>query len=785
MMSDTQIGLLYGLLIASVVFFLVPIVWEALRLIVVTVVHKPRRTSGGLSKSLVKFSAFLILSIWCLRFAVGYYSILSAETDAVTLTWWEEIFNSMAHALQTFSMDEEYTTYILDGKEMLRSIVGSDSTSVLAYGLYASFLNFIAPIAGGAIIFEILASIFPRIKLRLSYCSFWKEKYYFSELNERSLALAKSICGMYRSRFFRPTIIFTDTYVDREEEKDSEMLLEARALGAVCIRDDLSHITKTRLGKRKFVLIDEPKTATEIKNLQTLTNLSDEFNYKYLKGSEIYLFSQDDTYAQIELQVRDRLEKKYGVPKEKLPTIIPIQSYRNLISNLLVKLPLYEPLIGKRKNVEGITDLNVTILGSGAIGTEMFLSAYWFGQMLDCQLTINIVSQESEESFWGRIDYVNPEIRHTTIPKDPILRYNKKGDCSDPYCFVHYIQSDIKSGGFRNVMSGGAGTPNLLDTDYFVVALGSDEDNLSVADKLRQYVGQHHIAVHENRKTIIAYVIYNSDLCETLNRKKQYCSFSPNPDIYMQAFGSLNEVYSVDNAFMTKHALLAKETGEAYRALQRKHDHVAENKSRADAKNDDEYWSNNYNYWANLARVMHIKYKVYSLGWINTSVFDSVCEGETAHEDAVRNACARYRRAALAFGEQMDAMKPSAAFDGKEHLLAWLEHRRWCAFTRIRGYQRTTDYAKYCELTGSHKHMSLKLHPCLVESGKKGSPALIGKDGDKEMDLLDEVTCDVYRTCGRGNFKKYDYPQQDFDGYPLNDKNAKRRFARVETDQRS
>lgn len=172
----------------------------------------------------------------------------------MTLTWWEEIFNSLVHALQTFSMDEDYTEYILNGKKMLSTISGDNSMWIATYGLYASVLNFVAPIAGGAIIFEILASIFPKVRLQLSHLAFWKEKYYFSELNDASLALAKSVCTMKVGSFTKSVIVFTDAYVDDEDEKGSEMLLEAKLLGAICIRDDLSHVKKNKIGMRKFFL---------------------------------------------------------------------------------------------------------------------------------------------------------------------------------------------------------------------------------------------------------------------------------------------------------------------------------------------------------------------------------------------------------------------------------------------------------------------------------------------------------------------------------------------------
>jgi hypothetical protein len=156
------------------------------------------------------FSGFLLCAIWCIRFAVGYYAIAtwSPSSKELPLTYLEEVFNSINHSFQTFSMDEDYTEYIKNGKAMFYDLFGDDTVWATVYGVYASLLGFIAPVIGGAIIFEILARIFPKLKLFFSYLAVWREKYYFSELNEASLALAKSVCNLCKSAFQKPVIIF-------------------------------------------------------------------------------------------------------------------------------------------------------------------------------------------------------------------------------------------------------------------------------------------------------------------------------------------------------------------------------------------------------------------------------------------------------------------------------------------------------------------------------------------------------------------------------------------------
>lgn len=782
-------GLLRGLLIASVLLIVLPFIWSVGKAIYRRS-HKIARTPVSTSRRLITLSAMLIGAIWCIRFAVGYYDILIAEQSSLTLL--EQFFDSVAHTLQTFSMDEDYTRYITSGKDMVTLLAGSSWATL--YGIYASVMNLAAPIAGGAIIFEILTSIFPQLRLSFSYWAIWREKVYFSELNAGSLALAKSIRDseyvgpakkrgsmslrqwfglLVKSYFCRATLVFTDTYTDDESEKSSELLLEAKSYGAICVRDDLAHIRKNRFGRRKIFLIDEQ----EINNLQTLTELSNSYNYRFLQKTEIYLFSQDDIYTQVEARFYERLRNEYGFagPKKQgdhreddkeakpvvrgrekqLPMIIPVQRYRNLVTNLLTELPLYEPLVHKPTDENGVHDLNVTIFGSGKIGTEMFLSTYWFGQMLDCRLHITVVSREEEDAFRGRIAYMAPELWPSTEAKNPLLVCDGQGGFSEPYATVSYIQADVHSEAFLQRLAVDAANTALLDTDYFMVALGSDAENLSMTEKLRRCVGAYHNAKAPAKKAVIAYVVCNADLNASLNTEQGFCSHTEGqPDLYLRAIGSIEDEFSVQNIFMETHRVAAYGVGQAYVSA----DTAREDRMRSYKKR----MKDEYTYWADLARAAHVGYKVFSAGLLKASVFD----GAKARSAAWKTAYEHY--AQLAKEER---------FDSKENdRLAWLEHRRWCAFMRTKGFVCTEAYENYYELTGNHKHLPLKLHPCLVECSQAKT---VDMDFDKklpEYDPLDVFTYEVeqYRrriAAEQGKddserkptlYKKYDYPKHEF-----------------------
>ena len=121
--------------------------------------------------------------------------------------------------------------------------------------------------------------------------------------------------------------------------------------------------------------------------------------------------------------------------------------------------------------------------------------------------------------------------------------------------------------------------------------------------------------------------------------------------------------------------------------------------------------------------------------------------------------------------------------------LAWLEHRRWCAYLRTKGFTNPGKsesgdykYVKYLNIDNkehpreeAHKFISLKLHPCLVECSKKGIASsrfddrgfLITESEVMQIpstDYLDDLSNDrSKRTNTTEDFKKWDYPEFDLE----------------------
>lgn len=137
----------------------------------------------------------------------------------------------------------------------------------------------------------------------------------------------------------------------------------------------------------------------------------------------------------------------------------------------------------------------------------------------------------------------------------------------------------------------------------------------------------------------------------------------------------------------------------------------------------------------------------------------------------MQSACGRYRQ--MVAGEVTPSTpEEERAYVTLLHRMSWLEHRRWNAFTRVKGFRCTAAYDAYAQpgAPGSYKRMDIGLHPCLVECDERGirarvTPAGItdtdalfrmGESGD--LDLLDELSRDLYRKKYNDyDFKIYDY----------------------------
>ena len=732
----------------------------------------------------LKLTIYVFVLIWIARFAVG---LADALINSSGLTPGEAFFDSMIHALQTFSMDEDYTDYTLTGKELLLN--GGFPVWSAVYGIVISVLNVCAPILGGALLLEILTSVFPRIKIALMP---FRHKFVFSELNAEGAALAEDLykddhykyCfpeNIKRSRrsHLRPVVIFTDAYEEEGSEVKSELFTRVKTLGAVCVKTDLKHMSFRRSKTVDYFLIDRDSRG----NISSLSHLlrPDEKGRmlwpepmkdrkkketEKVPATRIFFFRQSDMDTPLVQNVREK--EKAGADKV---LIRMINDYQNTAINLVHKYPLFLPLLKQEtkqaqepetiqnktaaecaKNAaacEKSRTLSVTILGSGEIAQEVFKAVYWCGQMLDTELSIRVLSKDAK-AFECRLKEEYPQVLESCREDSPILQIypsdNEEHSAEDrnpPYARAEFYT-------VKDALILSEYPEDILGhTDYYVIALGSDERNIAAADKIRF----HHMRKLSDRggsHLVIAPVVYDQNMAAAV-RDLDPEPFAP----YMLPFAALNERYSCKNVFMNDFTADALQTALNY-----------------SKKEQNNFFKDGYSYWANIGKTIHAPYKAFSIGRIRAVSLDA----DAAERYTVDRSLTDHTEPDP--GEKAEGGRMLTPLERDR--LGWLEHRRWNAFLRAQGFATPSkeQYETYYHTYGKHKCVPLKLHNCLVETESFSSGRqlpteweyLHGEYDPADYDWLDTVTFRAYdienkavsAEPGKDGLRGMDYKQYDF-----------------------
>ncbi|MCD8105184.1 MAG: hypothetical protein LUF35_09330 [Lachnospiraceae bacterium] len=761
-------------------------------------------------------AAYVLLLVWIARFLVGYLAGFVFSEESSGLSFVEEIMNSLIHALQTFSMDEDYTDYTVTGKHLLESV--GLSNWAIVYGFFMSLLNICAPILGGAILLDILTNLFPKFKLRFLS---GKDVFVFSELNDASVTLAEDICAEDHFRLImgsgeksrtdgnqtgsrhagknrmgrefrneKPVLVFTDTYADESEESSAELIDRAKALGAICVREDMMFLSFRKAATVSYFLLDSSYQGSmnaldillkngngsktlwpsdrdrphKIRNFLKRFTRSQDAPARSDAGKDfpkdeiltrIYLFSEDGNTGNLISNVCARHKEN-----AEHVMIRTVRSYRNAVVNLMYDVPLFLSFLAESKPVSAPhgssismakpKDLCVTILGDSQIAAELFKAAYWCGQIYGVRLHLNVAAQNAQQ-FEQRIRQDCPELLPSCDPDSEILRvFPNDPDAAKnpPYSVMPRFLSIADDACFLELPE-----ELLKKTDYFAVAFDSDRKNLDASDWLSQKIVQNLLDAGENRHPVIAVSIFDRVLGEAAEQ------LTPEPfHPYLIPFADRKSRFNCKNVFISDFSGDANESAVIY------------DKSKEKKERDDEY-----KFWANIARTIHVPYKMFGIGAV---------EGIRLHGHGVKSEY-QYTKEIPYNGQQADE-------------LAWIEHRRWNAFMRSQGFCQPTkiqlaSYYKNPGLPGAtQKYVAGKLHSCLVESSVTPTtpapwPLLTEKGMDgldiitRYLDLLEsrcrigadpEIITDeaLMELASRSQDLKSDYKQYDYPKYdePLN-----------------
>ncbi len=360
---------------------------------------------------------------------------------------------------------------------ILDNIIVSSNAFHGIISIYMSSLFILAPL----MTFGFLTALFKNALAYLFYhLQYYKDIYVFSELNERSLVLAKSIKEHHQNSL----MVFTN--VDQNEsEVSSEDIESAKELNALIFQDDIVTVNfKKHSSKSKIVFftLAEKEADNLIYALKVLEKYNDRDN------TDLYVFSSG---AEGELLLAN-------APKGKIK-VRRMNEVRSLIYKFLYDegYRLFESAVEKEERKE----INVIIAGLGKYGTEMLKALTWFCQMDGYSVCLHAFDKDelAEEKFAA----LCPELMSD--------KYNGVYHEGESEYTIHIHSGvDVKSRTFAQQIA------ELNSTSFVFVALGDDAENINQSANIRM------LCERAGCKPVIKTVIYNSEEKEALSYITNY-----------------------------------------------------------------------------------------------------------------------------------------------------------------------------------------------------------------------------------------------------------------------
>lgn len=438
--------------------------------------------------------------------------------------WLRAMLAAIQHSFRLFVFDGEYMGFVemLDGLKTENIITGLQRE---AYVLLSTCLYVFAPV----LTFTFLLSFFKNALSHIRYSFvFYKTAHIFSELNDKTLALAKSIvkkeeegytCFNFLKKFFMSSaIVFTDV-IDKTEEKNYELIEEARELGAILFRKDLNSIKLIRFNKKrkiKVYLISED----ENEKIRHATTVMTQYDYPNV---ELYVFSE---------KVQSRLI--LGVKDVKHMKVVRVNDIQNLIYHNLDTYGkrLFENAKKFHKG-DGNFQISAVVVGFGRYGSELTRALSWFCQYPGFDLKIDIF--DNDEKVESKFEVLYPDMMEVSRNNAP------EGEDAN-YKIEFHGGIDINSLEFRDEFN------KIENPTYIFVCLGNDSDNVEAALNIRTFCVQRGISPD------IETVVYDSNSARLLS-----CIWEPDAEPKFNRYGKLTDKNQSANS-ESKEATVSSDT---------------------------------------------------------------------------------------------------------------------------------------------------------------------------------------------------------------------------------
>ena len=367
------------------------------------------------------------------------------------------VMSSLHTTFQVFTID-------VDSEEIIESVSAQGPMLRSLYTVYLSVIFVCAPLLTFGFIFSFVRNLSASLQYLKVY---FRDLYVFSELNEKSIALAEDL----KKNHPEAGIVFADVSA---EEQEGEYIENARKLNGICFRKSISGIslyTHSRKKKITLFLIGEDQTNNINLGLKLIET------YQQLDNMTMYVFS---TRVEGEILLTQANRGKMRIHR--------VDEVRSLIYNMM-----YENGCSLFENAKPEGDskkITAVIIGMGQHGTEMLKALAWYCQMDG--YTLQIHAFEKDPLAEDRLTADCPELMSDT--------YNGKmipGEAQ--YTIRVHSGMDVTTHTFVQAVK------EITDVTYVLVSLGTDEMNIRTAVDLRKVFERMHV------KPAIQAIVYNPD----------------------------------------------------------------------------------------------------------------------------------------------------------------------------------------------------------------------------------------------------------------------------------
>ncbi len=460
------------------------LVFPAIILIVSVILSLLLRSSGKVKREI----ALSPLHILIIGAFVSMFALFYAPCKALANSTLTGIADSIVAAAKMFGFNTQASE--------IRSMLSAAGVELRDFSnAFISVVSVYVPLLTVTAALSIFKDTVTQIKYGLF---FWCKAHVFSELNEKSICLAKDI----RKNDRTAKIIFTSANRLDDAKNQQGLAAQAKEIGALLTRKSVLDFHHRTHRNPAVYLIDSEET----NNIRNCIELYKKYRNKPCNINVFSTLESAETFI-------DAIDKK----DEAKAKIALINHAQIIAYDLLAKYPMFEA--AERCNSD---TMSVLVIGAQAVGTECAKAALWCGRMNNYKFRLRIIGTEAQkENFTMKYGDLATELEKT-------------GASSDFY----FLAADFDRSDFTDTLS------LCSDANYIIVATDSDERTINIATLVRKHFAKNKVAAHtyspENEPTVIP-IISNVDYYKVLE------SIQKNSDIcnIFRPYGCYCDIYKV------------------------------------------------------------------------------------------------------------------------------------------------------------------------------------------------------------------------------------------------